>query len=67
MAELTQQQRDARIQALHAEAGKMWTKLEKIIDELKKLGPHSLDRANAILNTEQHLKDLSERCKTRPW
>lgn len=61
MATKTQEQRDSRINELHAEAQKMWPKLEKLIDEMKKLGPHSLDGTNALSNTRQWLKDLSQR------
>lgn len=61
MAMKSQEQRDSRINALHAEAQKMWPKLEKLIDELKQLGPHSLDGTNALSNTRQWLKDLSQR------
>jgi len=39
----------------------MWPKLENTIDELKRLGPHFLDRGNVIMNTEQHLKELPQR------
>lgn len=56
-----QDRKDRRINDLHAEAQKMWPKLEKLIDELKRLGPHSLDRGNALANTRQWLKDLSQR------
>lgn len=61
MTTKTQGQRDARINELHAEAQKMWPKLEKLIDELKRAGPHSLDGTNALSNTRQWLKDLSQR------
>jgi hypothetical protein len=57
----TQQQIDSRLDELHGDAHKLFSKLEKIIDEMKKLGPHSLNRDNAILNTRQWLKDLSQR------
>ncbi len=49
----SQDQKDSRINELHAEAQMMWPKLEKLIDELKKLGPHSLDGTNALSNTRQ--------------
>lgn len=61
MTTTTQAQRDKRINALHEKAGKMWPDLEKLIDELKRLGPHSLDGNNALTNTRQWLKDLSQR------
>ena len=61
MKEKTQDQKDSRINELHAEAQKMWPKLEKMIDEFKRLGPHSLDGGNALSNTRQWLKDLSQR------
>lgn len=57
----TQEQRDRRINELHAQALKVWPQVEKLIDELKTLGPHSLDGANALNNTRQWLKDLSRR------
>jgi hypothetical protein len=57
----TQDQRDHRINELHGQARKMWPQLEKLIDELKMLGPHSLDGINALTNTRQWLKDLSQR------
>lgn len=57
----TQEQRDRRINELHGKAQKMWPQLEKLIDELKALGPHSLDGTNALSNTRQWLKDLSQR------
>lgn len=62
-----QEQRDSRIQKLHADAVTKINALKKIIDELKTLGPHSLDRSNAILNTQEQLAGLSERCKARTW
>jgi hypothetical protein len=61
MPQKTQDQRDARINELHTEAQKIWPKLEKVIDELKRLGPHSLDGTNTLQNTRQWLKDLSQR------
>ncbi len=56
-----QKERDTRICELHYEAQKMWPKLEQIIDELKSLGPHSLDGDNALLNTREWLEQLSRR------
>lgn len=61
MATKTKEQRDRRIDTLHSEASKMWPKIEKIIDEMKSLGPHSLNGNNALNNTRQWLKDLSQR------
>ena len=61
MAAKTQEKRDRRINELHGQAQKMWPQLEKLIDELKQLGPHSLDGTNALSNTRQWLKDLSQR------
>lgn len=52
---------DKRIQELHAKAKSHWPELEKIIDELKRCGPHSLDGNNALLNVRQWLRDLSVR------
>ncbi|WP_371436312.1 hypothetical protein [Polaromonas sp.] len=54
-------QDDKRIDELHAEATKLWPKLEKLIDEMKKLGPHSLNGNNALDNTRNRLRDLSQR------
>jgi len=61
MTTKTQDQKDRRINELHAEAHKMWPKLEKLIDELKRTGPHSSDGNNALSNTRQWLKDLAQR------
>jgi hypothetical protein len=58
---LSRAQVDARIRELHAEAREMWPKLERIIDELKHLGPHSLDGNNALLNVREWLSQLSRR------
>jgi uncharacterized coiled-coil DUF342 family protein len=57
----TQDEIDARINKLHREAMSMWPKIEEIIDELKALGEHSLDRDNALLNTREWLDQLSKR------
>lgn len=51
---------DQRI-VLHEIALSECRKLEKLIDELKALGPHSLDRDNALANTRGHLAQLSRR------
>ena len=56
-----QAKRDKRIHELHAEAQKHWPQLEKIIDELKRCGPHSLDGNNALANVRLWLRDLSAR------
>lgn len=61
MTTAAQEKRDSRINELHAEAQKMWPKLEQLIDELKTLGPHSINGTNALANTRQWLKDLSHR------
>lgn len=61
MKELTQEQKDERIRELHSGALKLWPKIEKIIDELKFLGPHSLDNNNALLNTAEWLNQLAGR------
>ncbi len=61
MPSSAQDQRDHRIHELHMQAQKMWPQLEKLIDELKLLGPHSCDGMNALANTRQWLKDLSQR------
>lgn len=52
---------DKRIDALHSKAAKLWPELERIIDELKACGPHSLNGDNAISNVRQWLRDLSRR------
>ncbi len=57
----SQDEIDARIDKLHREAMSMWPKIEEIIDELKALGEHSLDRDNALLNTREWLDQLSKR------
>ena len=57
----TPEARDARIRELHAEAGRLWSQIEKIIDELKNLGPHSLDRSNALMNVREWLGQLARR------
>lgn len=59
--QMTQAQRDKRINELHARALKTWGPLERLIDELKQLGPHSLDRDNALLNTREWLRGLANR------
>ena len=57
----SQDEIDARIDKLHREAMSMWPRIEEIIDELKALGEHSLDRDNALLNTREWLDQLSKR------
>lgn len=57
----TQQPRDDRIREIHADAGQLWPKIEAMIDELKMLGPHSLDGDNALMNLRYWLRDLSQR------
>lgn len=61
MKELTQEQKDERIRELHSDALKLWPQIEKIIDELKLLGPHSLDSNNALLNSAEWLEQLADR------
>lgn len=56
-----QVKRDKRIQELHTEVSKHWPQLEKLIDELKICGPHSLDGNNALTNVRQCLRELSAR------
>lgn len=58
---MSQHERDQRIRELHSQAREMWPKIEDIIDELKCLGEHSLDRNNALLNTRNWLDQLSRR------
>ena len=57
----TQEEIDMRIREVHEEVSRLWPKIERTIDELKCLGPHSLDRDNAILNTREWLFLLSKR------
>ncbi len=57
----TQTEKDKRIQKLDDEARSMWPKIEKIIDELKDLGPHSLDGENTLMNVREWLQQLSRR------
>jgi hypothetical protein len=57
----TQVDRDERIRQLHDQAGLHWQPLEKIIDELKALGDHSLDGDNALANTRDWLMQLARR------
>lgn len=52
---------DQRTVQLHAIALSECRKMEKLIDELKALGPHSRDRDNALANTSEHLVQLSHR------
>lgn len=61
MKSKTQDHRDNRIRQLHDQAGKHWGPLERIIDELKVLGDHSLDGNNALANIRESLKQLSQR------
>lgn len=56
-----QSRRDDRIAKLHREANTIFGKVEAIIDELKTLGPHSLDKDNALLNVRENLRQLSNR------
>lgn len=57
----TQAEKDKRIQKLDDDARNMWPKIEKIIDELKNLGPHSLDGENTLMNVREWLQQLSRR------
>lgn len=52
---------DLRIEQLHAVALSECSKLAKLIDELKTLGPHTLDRDNALSNVREHLAQLVRR------
>ena len=61
IGKMSQDERDQRIRELHSKALAMWPKVEDIIDELKCLGEHSLDRNNALLNTREWLDQLSRR------
>lgn len=57
----TQAEKDKRIQKLDDDARNLWPKIEKIIDELKGLGPHSLDGDNTLMNVREWLQQLSRR------
>jgi|AZIH01.1.fsa_nt_gi hypothetical protein len=59
--QVTQEQTDTRIRELHNQFIKMRPQIESIIDELKSLGPHSVDGENALLNTQDWLEQLSKR------
>jgi len=61
ISKMSQDERDQRINELHRKAMTMWPKIENIIDELKCLGEHSLDRNNALMNTREWLDQLSKR------
>lgn len=52
---------DLRIDQVHEIVLSECRKLEKLIDELKALGPHSLNRDNALANTREHLAQLARR------
>lgn len=52
---------DERIRDLHLQAIEIWPRIEAIIDELKSLGPHSIDGENALINTREWLRQLSKR------
>jgi hypothetical protein len=60
-AKQQQNKADQRIAQLHEIALSECRKIEKLIDELKALGPHSLDRENALANTREYLAQLSRR------
>ena len=53
--------RDERIRELHSRACGLFPQLESIIDELKILGPHSIDGDNARMNVGDWLKMLAKR------
>jgi hypothetical protein len=52
---------DQRIGQLHEIALSECRKIEKLIDEIKALGPHSHGSENALANTREHLAQLSRR------
>ena len=52
---------DVKIEMLHRSALEHFSNIEKIIDELKALGNHSLNGNNALMNVREHLSQLSER------
>lgn len=58
---MTQDEKDERINHVHAELLKMFNDIEICIDELKSLGDHSLNGDNALLNTREWLQQLSKR------
>lgn len=53
--------KDQKINSLHKEALNKFRILEEIIDELKSLGPHSLDGKNALNNVRDWLGMLAKR------
>ncbi|GLQ00622.1 MULTISPECIES: hypothetical protein [Methylophaga] len=53
--------KDIRITELHEQALDLFAGMERIIDELKGLGEHSLNGNNALLNVREQLSQLSER------
>lgn len=53
--------KDVKITELHEHALEVFSKVEKIIDELKELGEHSLNGNNALMNVREQLAQLSER------
>lgn len=57
----SQAQIDRRIDTLQLEAKKLWPKLERMLDELKALGPHSVSGTAPLDSTRQWLADLSKR------
>jgi hypothetical protein len=57
----TQSKNDKRIEQLHVKAAKHWPELEKLIDELKSCGQHSVNGNNALDNVRQWLRELSKR------
>lgn len=58
---MSQAEKDSKIRDLHQEASAMWPKIERIIDDLKVLGPHSLDGENALMNIRNWLDQISKR------
>lgn len=58
---MTQAEKDAKIRELQQQASGLWPTVEGLIDDLKRLGPHSMDGDNALANTREWLKQLSKR------
>lgn len=52
---------DRRIDTLQLEARRLQPKIEKIVAELKALGPHSVNGDAALQDTQTWLKALSRR------
>jgi hypothetical protein len=58
---MSQKDKDQTIRERHQQASVLWLKIEATIDDLKALGPHSLDGDNALMNVQERLNQLSKR------